>query len=136
MRLPGSAGGEPWYVGLAGRADRESSLWRGNRHRTQKEAGTGTRRQGRPKEGWEEAEEMGSSSSVWRSSRYTSVEHAAVRHLEGSPKVPNSGAPSQGLWGDGEDLKTAPVTPQPVSTDRLQDMYFTKCHRVSHFFSQ
>lgn len=46
----------------------ESSLWRG----TQKEEGTAARRQGKPKEGWQEAEEMGNSSSVLGGSRYTS----------------------------------------------------------------
>lgn len=70
-RLPGSAAEGLWYVGLAGRSDRGSSLWHGNRRRTQTEEGTGTRGQGRLKEGWQEAEEMGSSSSVSRSSRYT-----------------------------------------------------------------
>lgn len=50
----------------------ESSLWRGNRRGTQKEEGTATRRQGKPKEGWQEAEEMGSSSSVSERDKYTS----------------------------------------------------------------
>lgn len=50
----------------------ESSLWRGNQHGTQKEEGTVTRRQGKPKEEWQEAEEMGSSSVVSGGSRYTS----------------------------------------------------------------
>lgn len=88
----------------------ESSLWWG-KHGTQKEEGTATRRQGKPKEGWQKAEEMGSSSSVSGGSRYTSGHSRtwAQKDLEKSPKVPNSRAPSQGICGDGEDLKMAPA---------------------------
>lgn len=88
-RLLGSVGEGLWYVGLAGCSDRESSLWHGNRHRTRKEEGTGTRRQGRPKVGWQEAEEMGSSSSVSRSSRYIPGLSRACRH-PGSRREPES----------------------------------------------
>lgn len=67
----------------------ESSLWHGNQCGTQKEEGTATRRQGKPKEGWQEAEEMGSSSWVPEGSRYTSG-HTRTWCPPGSRKEPKS----------------------------------------------
>lgn len=88
-RLPGSVGKELWNVETGQLFSLIKSLQSGNWCRTQKEEGTETRRKGRPKERWQEAEEMGKSSLVSRRNRYTFGLGRACCFL-GSRKEPKS----------------------------------------------